>query len=71
MKRAPGWAMAHEVGVDLVGGEEAGAGGGLVLLAHGGPDVGVDGVGVAEAVLDVGGGADGGSAGGGELLGAG
>ncbi len=45
MKTASGWAWSHERFVDLVGLEDWGALGGLVLEAHAGADVGVDGVG--------------------------
>src|SRR6202012_979942 len=37
--------VAHELVVDLEGNEDGSAAGGLVLLAHGDADVGVDGVG--------------------------
>ena len=39
-----GLRVVHEGFVDLVGLEDGGAPGGFVLEAHGGPDVGVDGV---------------------------
>ena len=40
-----GVGVGHEGFVDLVGLEDGGAAGGFVLEAHGGADVGVDGVG--------------------------
>ncbi len=40
-----GLSVGHEPSFDLVGLEDGSAFGGLVLEAHGGADVGVDGVG--------------------------
>ena len=46
--------VGHEGFVDLVGLEDGGAAGGLVLEAHGGADVGVDGVGAGDGLDGVG-----------------
>ena len=60
--------MGDELGVDLERGHQADALGELGLLAHGRPDVGVDGVGAADGVHGVVGDADGRAGLGGELL---
>ena len=51
--------VGHQLFVDLVGLEDGGALGGFVLEAHGGADVGVDGVGAGDGLDGVGGEGDG------------
>ena len=60
--------VGDELGVDLERGHQADALSELGLLAHGRPDVGIDGVGAADGVYRVVGDADGGAGLGGELL---